>query len=252
MTAMLAGKAALITGGGGGIGSAAALVFARHGARVVVADLDLTAAEAAAEAVRRAGGEATAIAADLTIEAEVARMVDQAVAAYGRLDCAFNNAGVANPPTPVQELTLEHWRPALNVDLLGVWLCVKYELAAMTRTGGGVIVNNASNAGLAAVPTLAPYGAAKAGVINFTKTVAVECAGLGIRANAICPGVIETAPIRAMKAQGIDYAAQLNIPLKRAGQPEEVGELAAWLASPWSSFVTGQAISIDGGQTACQ
>jgi NAD(P)-dependent dehydrogenase (short-subunit alcohol dehydrogenase family) len=249
---MLAGKIAVVTGGGNGIGRATARVMARYGAALVVADINGDDAERTAAEIRAAGFDAAATRVDVTIESEVARLVDFTVERFGRLDCAINNAGTSNAPTPFADLDSSQWREITDLLLLGTWYSMKHELRTMLAQGSGVIVNMASNAGKAAVPNLAPYGASKAAIINMTKTCAVEYGASGIRANAICPGVIMTGPVIAARDQGFDYMAMLEVPMQRPGEAEEVAELAAWLCSARASYITGQAISIDGGQSACQ
>jgi NAD(P)-dependent dehydrogenase (short-subunit alcohol dehydrogenase family) len=250
MTALLQDKVIVVTGGGGGIGRSAAKVFARHGAKIIVTDRNEGTAHESAKLVRAEGGDARAFVADVTDEAQVQAMVGFALSAHGQLNGAFNNAGNANARAPTGELTADAWRATIDLVLTGVFLCIKHELPAMLAAGGGAIVSTASNSGIHGTPMLAPYGAAKAGVINLTKTIAVEYADRGIRANAICPGVIATPPIQAALDRGVDYSKVVRMPMGRTGQPDEVTELAAWLLSPLSGFVNGQAISIDGGQIA--
>jgi NAD(P)-dependent dehydrogenase (short-subunit alcohol dehydrogenase family) len=247
---MLEGKVALITGGASGIGRAACLKFAAYGAQVVVADLEGAGAEETARLIVSAGGTALAIRADISEEAQVEEMVAFTLRRLDRLDCAFNNAGIGLPPMSAADLTQADWRKAIDVDLIGAWLCMKYELRHMAEVGCGAIVNTASLAGLGATPGRSPYAAAKAGLINLTKTVAIEYAQKGIRVNAICPGVIMTEPARKWAAAGIDFVKDLQVPMARAGEPEEIAEIAAWLASPLSSYITGQAICADGGISA--
>ncbi|WP_068072244.1 SDR family NAD(P)-dependent oxidoreductase [Novosphingobium lentum] len=247
---MLEGLGILITGGASGIGRAAAELFAGYGARVAVADIDLAAAQAVVESIEAVGGSAIALAVDTSDPVQVDRMVDDAVAWLGRLDAAFNNVGVAHPLHPVEELPLAVWERTMAITATGTLLSMQAELRHMVKAGGGAIVNTASNSGTHGTPMLGGYGASKAAVINLTKTVAVEYASRGIRANAICPGVIDTPPIAALAAAGTDFSQIINAPMGRIGTAKEVAELAAWLCSGRSSYVTGQAISIDGGQSA--
>lgn len=254
MTAMLAGKAALVTGAASGIGRATALVLAREGARVLVADLPGPGASETARMIQEAGGEALAVVADVTLDADVEAMVAAAVAAWGRLDCAFNNAGIAPAAVGpagqrVGDLSRQSWEGMLAVNLTGVWLCMKHELAQMERQGGGAIVNTASIAGLVGLPRSGAYVAAKHGVVGLTKAAAIDHAGAGVRINAVCPGYVETPMIvESMARRGAEIMA--GVPLKRLGAASEIAEAVAWLCSDRAAFVTGTAMTVDGGYTA--
>ena len=250
---LLAGKTALITGAASGIGAAAAPVFAAHGAAVIVADIDADGGEQVAESITKNGGRALFVRADVTSAADVAAMVRAAVTAFGSLDCAFNNAGVVQPPTLLHETTEDSWHQIIDVNLRGVWLCLQHQLEHMSRNGGGAIVNTASVAGLVGVatPFQAAYTASKHAVIGLTRAAALEYATRGIRVNAICPGGVRTPMIDGLIQQGfITDADMANHPMGRFATPQEVGEAAAWLCSDASSFTTGHALTVDGGWTA--
>jgi NAD(P)-dependent dehydrogenase (short-subunit alcohol dehydrogenase family) len=254
MAGMLDGKSALITGGGGGIGRATALAFAREGARVAVADLMEDAARETVGLVNAAGGQAISLSGDVSKDADVRAMIDAVVGAYGRLDCAFNNAGVAgwHVGSVIQktaEWSEESFDRMIAVNLKGVWLCMRHELPQMQAQGGGAIVNTGSIAGLVGLPNSSAYVAAKHGVIGLTKTAALEYAEANIRVNAVCPGYIRTPMTEpSMRLRGEEILAQT--PLKRMGNPEEIAEMVVWLCSERASYVSGAAYNVDGGWMA--
>lgn len=249
MADLLKGKVALVTGSSSGIGRASALIFAREGAKVVVADVTVEGGEETVRQVKAAGGEALFVKADVGKAADVEAMINKAVATYGRLDCAYNNAGIEGKQLSVIDDTEENWERVLRINLIGVWLCMKYELVQMRKQGAGAIVNTASDAGLLGVPRMGAYVASKHGVVGLTKTAALECAKTGIRVNAVCPGVIQTPMIERVGGQrpGMIERMVAGEPIGRAGKPEEIGEAAAWLCSDAASFVTGFAMPVDGG-----
>lgn len=254
MTGMLDGKIALVTGGGNGIGREAALAFAREGARVAVADYEAVAASETVGLINAAGGQAISLSGDVTSAAQVQAMLDATIAAYGRLDCAFNNAGIAGHQVDAIGQLTHEWSEAsfdrmIEVNLKGVWLCMKAELPLLRTAGGGAIVNTASIAGLIGLRTSSAYVAAKHAVIGLTKTAAMEYADDGIRVNAVCPGFISTRMTSRTREQRGE-AIIARTPLHRFGEPGEIAEMVVWLCSARASFVTGAAYQVDGGWTA--
>jgi NAD(P)-dependent dehydrogenase (short-subunit alcohol dehydrogenase family) len=254
MAGMLDGKSALITGGGGGIGRATALACAREGARVAVADLMAEAARETVALVNAAGGQAISLSGDVSLDADVRAMIAAVVSTYGRLDCAFNNAGIAAWQVDASGKKTADWSEEafdrmVAVNLKGVWLCMRHELPQMQAQGGGAIVNTGSIAGLVGLPTSSAYVAAKHGVIGLTKTAALEYAEANIRVNAVCPGYIRTRMTEpSMQLRGEAIIAQT--PLKRMGNPEEIAEMVVWLCSERASYVSGAAYNVDGGWMA--
>jgi NAD(P)-dependent dehydrogenase (short-subunit alcohol dehydrogenase family) len=255
MTGILDGKVALVTGGASGIGRATAVAMAREGARVAVADCaEETAAETVA-LINAAGGQAIAIGGDVTKEADVAAMVARTVSAFGRIDCAFNNAGVATRAVGpagqrIHELSQASFDTMLAVNLTGVFLCLKHEVAQMLTQGvGGAIVNTASIAGLIGLPTSAHYVAAKHGVVGLTKTAAMEYAQDGIRVNCVNPGYVKTPMTKETMETRFDEI-MAKVPMRRLGIPEEIAEAVVWMCSDKASFMTGASHVIDGGYYA--
>ena len=254
MAGILEGKTALITGAGGGIGRAASLAFAREGARVACADANRDAASDTVAMVNAVGGQALSLGGDVTDDAAVQGLIRATLEAYGRLDCAFNNAGIAGYQVDAAGKRTAEWSEAafdrmIGVNLKGVWLCMKHELLHMAAHGGGAIVNTGSIAGLVGLPTSSAYVAAKHGVLGLTKTAAIEYAADRIRVNAVCPGYIRTKMTEEVMARRGE-ALMAMIPFHRMGTPEEIAELVAWLCSDRASYVTGACYNVDGGYMA--
>jgi NAD(P)-dependent dehydrogenase (short-subunit alcohol dehydrogenase family) len=248
----LEGSVALVTGGAAGIGKAASLAFARRGARVVIADLKVDRGNDVCQSIQRDGGEALFVKTDVSRTEDIERLIGKTVSTFGRLDSAFNNAGIEGQLAPTVDCSEENFDRTIAVNLRGIWLCMRYEIQQMLRHGGGAIVNMSSVAGLVGFPNLPAYVASKHGVIGLTKTAALEYAKRRIRVNAICPGVIHTEMIDrvtgknpAVEKQFIDLE-----PMGRMGTPEEIAEAAVWLCSTAASFVTGYALAVDGGFVA--
>lgn len=246
-------KVALITGGGSGIGRATALAFAQQGARVAVADLDAENGEETLRLIKKDGGQGLFIKADVTRETEVSSMVEKTVEAYGRLDYAYNNAGIEPPSAPMAELKEEIWDKVIAVNLKGVWLCLKHEIQQMLKQDRGAIVNTSSLAGLRAVPNGAPYIASKFGIIGLTNAAAVEYTRFGIRVNAVCPGPTDTPMmdriIRDIKdPKDLPGTFENEDPIGRIGTANDVAEVVVWLCSDSASFVNGCSLAVDGGR----
>lgn len=254
MAGMLEGKAALITGGARGIGRATALLFAKEGARVLVSDASGDGARETVALINAAGGQAVSNVCDVTKPAEVAAMVQAAIKAFGRLDCAFNNAGIAGWQVNAAGKKTADWSEEafdrmVAVNLKGVWLCMREELNAMSAQGGGAIVNTASIAGLVGLPTSSIYVAAKHGVVGLTKTAAIEYAPAKIRVNAVAPGYIETDMTKEVMSRRGDQI-MATTPMKRMGTAQEIAEMVCWLSSDRSSYVNGATYNVDGGYIA--
>jgi NAD(P)-dependent dehydrogenase (short-subunit alcohol dehydrogenase family) len=244
-------KVALVTGAGSGMGLATAQAFAAEGAAVVLADVNEAAARAATEQLVAAGYKAIAVRCDVADDGQVKAMVDQTVSAFGRLDAAFNNAGVQSPIAEVADATVEEFDRVNAINLRGVWSCMKYELLQMRAQGSGAIVNNSSLGGLVGVAGRATYHAAKHGVLGLTKSAALEYASRGICINAVCPGIIETPMVAGMLVSepGAMDEMMKDVPIRRLGRPEEIAAAVLWLCSPGASFVIGHALVVDGGYT---
>ncbi len=246
------GKVALVTGAASGIGRASALAFARRGATVVAADVDVAGGEQTAELARESGGDALFIPTDVTAADQVCALIEKTVEHYGRLDCAHNNAGLLGTPMDLAQCSEAVWDRIVSVNLRGVWLCMKHEIPPMLQRGGGAIVNTASVAGLVGVRGFSPYAATKHAVVGLTKTAALDYARRGIRVNAVCPGLVRTPMVENYTQKNPEVEAQLLLfqPLGRMGTPDEVAAAVVWLCSDEAAFVTGSAMTLDGAWTA--
>ena len=254
MRPVLEGKVILVTGGAGGIGAVSCTVLADAGARLVISDIAVEAGEALADGLRAKGHDAIFTPADLSTEAAIEDLVGAAVAHYGHLDGAFNNAGMEQHNTPLDQLTLSQWNSVIQIDLTAVFLCIKHQVRAMLKTGGGSIVNTASGLGQIAIPNAAEYVAAKHGVIGITRAAAADYGARGIRVNAILPGIVRTPMIERLSSepsfsQHVEKLRMRHL-MQRFAEPHEIGEAAKWLLSDGASFVNGIALPVDGGALA--
>lgn len=253
MAGILDKKVAFVTGAGGGIGRATCLTMSREGALIAVADRDIKTAEETASEVRSLGGDAFVVTGDVTNEAEVSSMIAAIVSHYGRIDCAFNNAGINSSIAgasgkKTHEVQLKSTEMLLDINVIGVWLCMKYELIQMLAQGFGSIVNTSSGFGLVGQPGSSIYGTTKHAVIGLTKSAALEYADKNIRVNAICPGLIDTSMMSQVPLPVVEELLK-QVPLHRMGKPSEIGECVTWLCSDRASYVTGATIVADGGLT---
>jgi len=249
MTSSIQGKVALVTGGSTGIGFATAQRFAIEGARVAIASANVARGEAAAETIREVGGEVIFIPTDVSDASQVEAMVNGVVDAYGHLNFAFNNAGIAGELGPIHATSVENFDRVIAVNLKGIWASMKYEIQHMMQNGGGVIINNSSTAGGRGMPGLSAYIASKFGVNGITKAAALEYAEAGIRVNSVMPGTVETPGVQDLRERmpGIDDQFLAMIPLKRIADPSEIAAAVVWLCSDEASFVTGVNFPVDGG-----
>lgn len=247
MSGRMDGKVVIVTGGSSGIGRATAIAFAREGAKVVIAARRVNEGEETVKQIMEAGGEAIFEQTDVTQANEVQALVDRTLEQYGRLDAAFNNAG-SGKGVRLVDLTEEEWEQEIAVNLKSVWLCLKYQIPAMLKSGKGAIVNMGSQGAILGVPNYTAYGAAKGGAVALTRAAAAEYAAEGIRINAISPGAVET-ELWANAPAGMIEQVAAGIPMQRVGQPQDIAETVVWLCSDAAGFITGQNIAIDGGYT---
>jgi NAD(P)-dependent dehydrogenase (short-subunit alcohol dehydrogenase family) len=246
LSGLVKGKVALITGGSSGIGRGTAVVFAREGAKVAVADIQIEQGHETVRLVKEAGGEAMFVKCDVSVASEVEAAVGKVVETFGRLDCGFNNAGIDSAMARTADCTEEDWDRVIAVNLKGVWLCMKYEIPEMLKQGGGTIVNTASIGGMRGLGGMSNYCASKGGIIMLTRTAALEYAKSGIRINAVCPGGINTPMSKRLVKQPMMSETRGNA-MRRWGTPQEVGEAVVWLCSDAASFVTGHMMAVDAG-----
>jgi NAD(P)-dependent dehydrogenase (short-subunit alcohol dehydrogenase family) len=251
MNGSFKGKVAFVTGAGSGIGRAAALAFAREGAGVVVADRSEERNQETARMIEQLGRRTLAVRCDVTRTEDVKAALDKTVEAFGRLDFAFNNAGSEQAITAAADLSEQEWDRILDINLRGVFLCMKYEIPLMQRNGGGVIVNTSSGAGVKGFKGQAAYAAAKHGVIGLTKSAALDYASQNIRVNAVCPGIIETSMMDRFTGGTTEGRERViaQEPVGRMGKPDEIASAVVWLCSDPAAFVIGHAMVLDGGQT---
>ncbi|MBU1053397.1 MAG: SDR family oxidoreductase [Proteobacteria bacterium] len=244
-------KVALITGGAMGIGQATALAFAREQAKILVADIMVKGGEDTVRMIKEAGGDAYFIKTDISQRSDIEEMVRETIGIYDRIDYAFNNVGVGVNLALTADFAEENWDHVMNINLKGIWLCMKYEIPIMLKQGGGVIVNMSSASGLHGTPYQCAYSASKHGVLGLTKTTALEYAKFGIRVNAVCPGPILTPGTEGYFNRDPEAKAKLNAttPMGRIGLPQEIAETVLWLCSGGASYITGQSIAIDGGRS---
>jgi len=250
--ASLPGKVAIVTGGSSGIGRATAIAFAHEGAKVVVASRRAEEGEETVRLVKEAGSDGFFVKTDVTQAADVNEMVEKTIRSYGRLDYAFNNAGIEQAPSPLVEQTEETFDQIIDINVKGVWLSMKYQIPQMLKNGGGAIVNTSSIAGLVGMAGVPIYVASKHAVVGLTKSVALEYAKANIRVNAVSPGAIETDMFERFVKDNPQAREQMMAmhPLGRAGKSEEIASAVVWLCSDGASFITGQTLALDGGFTA--
>lgn len=252
MEEQLRDKVTVVTGGASGIGKATALAFSREGANVVVADISVEMGDEVVSMIKQVGGDAIFVKTDVSQAAQVQSLVQSTVNTYGRLDYACNNAGIEGLTASTAECSEDNWDRTININLKGVWLCMKYEIPEMLKQRTGTIVNIASAAGLVGFAGLPAYAASKGGIVQLTRTAALEYAKLGIRINSVCPGGIETPMIDRLSATnaGLEDPLSTAHPMGRLGKPEEIAQAVVWLCSDAASFVTGHPMVIDGGYVA--
>lgn len=242
-------KVALVTGGSKGMGEAAVRKFVEKGASVAILDIDIDGANRLSEELNKNGANTIAIACNVSDESQVKTAIEKVVETYGRLDAAFNNAGIMQPLKDITDIAVEDYDKIMNINLKGVWLCMKHELIQMKKQGSGAIVNNSSLAGKVASPGRTTYSAAKFAIVGITASAAAEVAGLGIRINAVCPGAIKTPMVATMISENDLSEEEYNnaAPLKRLGEADEVANAVVWLCSNESSYIVGQSLAVDGG-----